>query len=215
MVPQKLFALDCVFQNFYYDFTSLIGLTKDYGNVVITGSTFNGFSNWGSIIRDTREYPSLDYTNYLIITSGQITSYRDSMFSINQVQNKFFVEPSSYWTSSSWSSISISSCTFTNFNYLKTGGSTYHLMSSTSNMLYQGIILNLVNFYGTVALNGNTFSEVTFKYNNWEEIYNADTTTTSSIWGTGTIAQIKALVFIFILIKHLIYKSPIYINSKW
>ena len=188
---------NCVFQNFYYDFTSLIGLTKDYGNVVITGSTFNGFSNWGSIIRDTREYPSLDYTNYLIITSGLITSYRDSMFSINQVQNKFFVEPSSYWTSSSWSSISISSCTFTNFNYLKTGGSTYHLMSSTSNMLYQGIILNLVNFYGTVALNKNTFSEVTFKYNNWEEIYNTGTTTTTSnIWGTGSTAQIKALIFI-------------------
>ena len=188
---------NCVFQNFFFDFTSLIGLTKDHGNVLITRSNFDRFSNWGSIIRDTREFPSLNDLNTFEYYFDQATVFRESMFSINQVKNKFFIEPSSYWTSSLWSSISISSCTFTNFNYLKAGGSTYHLTTPTSNMLNQGIILSLVNFYGTVALNGNTFSGVTFKYNNWEEINSADLNVNSNnIWGYGTTAQIKALIWL-------------------
>ena len=188
---------NCVFQNFYYDFTSLIGLTKDYGNVVITGCTFDKFSNWGSIIRDTREFPSLNYIDTSKVNLNTATTYRESFASMNQIQNKYFIEPTSSWISSSCSSISISSSTFSNFNYLKTGGKTYHQISSTSNMLNQGIILNLINFYGTVSLNGNTFNGVTFKYNNWEEIYNSGTTLdTSNIWGTLEISQIKTLVFI-------------------
>ena len=188
---------NCVFQNFFFDFTSLIGLTKDHGNVLITRSNFDRFSNWGSIIRDTREFPSFNDLNTVEYYFDQATVFRESMFSINQVQSKLFVEPSSYWTSSSWSSISISSCTFTNFNYFKTGGNTYHMMQSTSTMLYQGIIMNLANFYGAVTLNGNTFSGVTFKYNNWEEINFPDSIIDpNNIWRYGTTAQIKALIYI-------------------
>ena len=54
----------------------LIGLINGHGKVLITESTFDGFSNWGSIIRDTRELPSLDYTKSQGIIS---VSYRDSM----------------------------------------------------------------------------------------------------------------------------------------
>ena len=107
-----------VFQNFFYDFTSLIGLTKDYGNVVVTGSAFDKFSNWGSIIRDTREYPSLDYTSSSTLSQAALT-YRNSMFAINQLKSKYFIEPSTFCTSQLWSSISISYSTFSNFNYIK------------------------------------------------------------------------------------------------
>ena len=183
-----------VFQNFFYDFTSLIGLTKDYGNVVVTGSTFDKFSNWGSIIRDTREYPSLDYISSSTSSQAAIT-YRDSMFTINQLKNKYFVEPSTYCTSQSWSSISISSSTFTNFNYLKSGGHTYHKVSSSSNMGFQGIIMNLINFYGNVAVYNNSFLSLQFKYNNWEETSNVATTLdANNIWGTPSISQQKSIM---------------------
>ena len=185
-----------VFQNFFYDFTSFIGLTKGHGKIIITGTTFDKFSNWGSIIRDTREFPTLDYTQSSLDSNAKIT-YRDSIFGINQSQNKYFIEPSTPWTSGSWSSISISSSTFSNFNYLKSGGKTYHQISSSSTMLYQGIILCLANFYGTIAMNGNIFTGVTFKYDNWEEKYNTGTTLDSSnIWGTASVSQIKTLIYI-------------------
>ena len=184
-----------VFQNFFYDFTSFIGLTKDHGKVIVTGSTFDKFSNWGSIIRDTREYPTLDYLS-TTSTQSKLT-YRDSMFAINLIKVKYFVEPTTSWISSSWSSISISLSTFTNFNYLKVGGHTYHIVSSTSKMAFQGIILNLIYFYGNVAINKNSFSGLKFKYNNWEEQQNSGTTLdTNNIWGTPTVTQQKSALII-------------------
>ena len=181
------------FQNFFYDFTSFIGLINGHGKISITGSTFDRFSNWGSIIRDTRELPNLDYTK---TTTAMTVSYRDSMNSINVLQNKYYVMPTS-WANPSWASILIQTSTFTNFNYMKSGGKTYHKVSSTSKMINQGIILNLNNFYGNIVLKSNTFSGLTFKYNNWEEIYNTGSSfEQDNIWGSPTILQAKALIYI-------------------
>ena len=36
---------NCKFQHFFYDFTTLIGLTEGHGKVVITDTTFEKFSN--------------------------------------------------------------------------------------------------------------------------------------------------------------------------
>ena len=182
------------FQNFFYDFTSFIGLINGHGKISITGSTFDRFSNWGSIIRDTRELPNLDYTKPT--TASMIVSYRDSMNSINVLQNKYYVMPTS-WANPSWASILIQTSTFTNFNYMKSGGKTYHKVSSTSKMMNQGIILNLNNFYGNIVLKSNTFSGLKFKYKNWEEIYNTGTQfDQDNIWGEPKILQAKALIYI-------------------
>ena len=131
----------------------------------ITGTTFDKFSNWGSIIRDTREFPTLDYLS-AATSSGAALTYRDSMFTMNQLQTKYFVGPSSSCTSTTCSSISLSLSTFTNFNYLKSGGHTYHKVNSISKMGTQGIIIDLSNFYGNVAINDNSFTELKFKYDN-------------------------------------------------
>ena len=178
-----------VFQNYFYDFASFIGLTKGHGKVIVTGTTFDKFSNWGSIIRDTREFPTLDYTQSSLDSNAKIT-YRDSIFGINQSQNKYFIEPSTSWTSASWSSISISSSTFSNFNYLKSGGHTYHKVSKTSEMIFQGIILNLINFCGNVAVYNNSFSELKFKYDDWEDVYISQSTYDDyNIWGSALYSQ--------------------------
>ena len=159
-----------VFQNFFYDFTSLIGLTKDYGKVVVTGSTFDKFSNWGSIIRDTRESPSLNYISSSTSSQAAIT-YRDSMFALNQLLNKYFIEPSSSCYDQSWSSISISASTFTNFNYLKSGGHTYHKVAMSPNMGLQGIILNLVKFFGIYIIKIQVNLSLLFTSQNLKQIF--------------------------------------------
>ena len=56
-------------------------------------------SNCGSIIRDTREYPTLDYTNSIGTDPNTIITYRESIAGINQYQSKFFVAPSISCTS--------------------------------------------------------------------------------------------------------------------
>ena len=183
----------CNFKNFFYDFTSLIGLINGHGKVIITGSTFDSFSNWGSIIRDTQELPSLDYTKSQGI---ETTSYRQSMNSINILKNKYYVKPTTC-TSTSCASIQIDTSTFTNFNLMKSGSKTYHQVSSTSKMMFQGIILNLSNFYGNIVVKGNTFTGLKFKYNNWEEVYNSGTTYDSdNIWGSPIILQAKTLIYV-------------------
>ena len=183
----------CIFKNFFYDFTSLIGLINGHGKVLITGSNFDSFSNWGSIIRDTQELPSLDYTQSQGIKT---TFYRQSMNSINILQNKYYVKPTAC-ISTSCASIQIDTSTFTNFNFMKSGGMTYHQVSSTSKMMYQGIILNLSNFYGNIVVKGNTFTGLKFKYNNWEEVYNSGTSYDSdNIWGSLTILQAKSLIYV-------------------
>lgn len=64
-------------------------------------------------------------------------------------------------------------------------------------MKYQGVILNLHDFYGTVVVKGNTFSKVTFKYNNCEEVYNSPLEYDSSnLWGTPSVLQAKTLIYI-------------------
>ena len=183
----------CYFKNFFYDFTSLIGLINGHGKVQITGSTFDSFSNWGSIIRDTRELPLLDYTKSQGITT---LSYRDSMNSINILQNKYYAKPT-VCVSTLCASIKIDTSTFTNFSFMKSGGKTYHQVSSTSKMMFQGIILNLRNFYGDIVVKNSTFTGLKFKYNNWEEVYNSGTTYDSdNIWGSPTILQAKTLIYV-------------------
>ena len=158
---------DCTFQNFFYDFSSFIGLVNGHGHVVASGSTFARFSNCGSIIRDTREYPALDYTDTGLSASAKLY-YRASMVTSNILQSKFFIEPSSPWKTSSWSSIKIEGCTFSNFNSMKTESKFIPYILTGSNMVQQGKILSLQNFYGNVVLKGNTFTGVVFKWQKWE-----------------------------------------------
>ena len=129
-----------VFQNFFYSFNSFVGLLNGHGKVSIIGSTFIKFSNWGSIIRDTAEYPSnLDY-NKSGLNSSIATTFRDTMFTSDLIQNKLYVLPTISCRDKTWASIKVESSTFQNFNYMKLGGQTYHKVSLNSNMRFQGII---------------------------------------------------------------------------
>ena len=194
----SLNILNWEFQNYFYDFTSFIGLIKGHGKIFINNTIFDKFSNWGSIIRDTRELPSLDYTGTGTTNSQILITNRNSFFTINQLQNKYLITPSYPWTNSSWSSIQISYSTFTNFNFYKTGGFTYHKVDKNSSMKYQGIILNLLNFYGNIVLNNNIYSGLVFKYNNWEEVYNSPEyqTNSFSIFGSPSVLQVKTLIYL-------------------
>ena len=185
------------FQHFFYDFTSFIGLNNGHGHVVVTGSKFDKFSNCGSIIRDTRNYPILDYSDPYLdsVTSA---SYRSSSFSTYLSQNKRLHQPIEACTTTTWSSIKISRSTFMNFNYMKNAEKAYHKLERSNKMVYQGIILNLVNFYGPVVVNNNTFSSLQFKYKSCEDIYSNNTVLDyDSIWGYyESILQAKTLIYI-------------------
>ena len=83
---------DCEFVNFYYDFTSFILLNNGHGHVEISGSKFDKFSNCGSIIRDTREFPKLDYEFADSMDTSELLSFRSSTQSIDVTQDKFYME---------------------------------------------------------------------------------------------------------------------------
>ena len=192
----SLNIINWAFQNYFYDYTSFIGLANGHGNIFITNSTFDKFSNWGSIVRDTQEFPSLDYIGSSAANSQVLLTNRDSYFSIYQMQNKYPIQPSYSCTNSSWASLQISNWTFTNFNFMKTSGKTYHKVSQDSKMKYQGIILNLSNFYGNIVLSGNRFLSLTFKYENCEEVYNPSSQDSNSIFGTPSVLQVKSLIYL-------------------
>lgn len=161
-VPGTLTIQNSIFRNFLYDFTSLIGLNDGNGHIVITNSTFEKFSNWGSIIRDTRELPTLAYgsTSY----SRDIRFFfRASTIPIKMLKSKYLGVAKSTWVSSVCSSITISGSTFSDFNYLKNEITYNPNILQTSSMTHQGVILDLINFYGPVTLTSNTLS-VKFKY---------------------------------------------------
>ena len=155
----------CEFQNFFYDFTSLVGLNNGHGHISITGSTFARFSNCGSIIRDTREYTSVDYTDSPFNgVKFIVNSLRSSTYSSDVTKNKGIIETSNACTDASCTSITISECTFTDFNYLKPEGTELDYVKHDSKMKHRGIILDLDQYYGNVAIHDNTFDRLTFKY---------------------------------------------------
>jgi hypothetical protein len=143
----------------------LIGINNGNGHVIVTGTTFDKFSNCGSVIRDTRELPDLPYGD-TDQDADDIVFMRQSQKSMNVLKNKYFGTTMSTCTSTTCSSISISTSTFSNFNYLKSTISYNPQVISSSNMAHQGIILDLINFYGDVSLAYNTFTDMKFKYDN-------------------------------------------------
>ena len=191
----ELIIEDWVFQNFFYDFTSFIGLANGHGRVKISGSTFKRFSNWGSIIRDKRELPVLDYTNKnSAIPSVTRNEYRATMVASNILRNKYFVYPSSECTDSNWASIVIKDSTFKDFNFLKPSIAYVPKISLSSEMRYQGIILNLEEFFGPVSVKGNTFDGLTFKFVNWEIREQQNDNSQGTLGGDAS--QTKALIYI-------------------
>ena len=203
------------FQNFFYDFNSLIKLNNGHGKITIISSTFDKFSNCGSIIRDTIEYPKNINYIYAGSQSSKSITYRDSIFTSNLFQNKYNVNPSNPWLSNSWAMISISSSTFQNFNYMKTGGQTYHKVDINSKMKYQGLIINLNDFFGPVAFYSNHIINMRFSYTNWEEVYNnASQIDPANIWGNPSILQAKSLIYINVKLSDIEIYSNIFSNCN-
>ena len=192
----KLTIENWEFHHFFYDFTSLIGLANGYGHVVIKGSTFTKFSNCGSIIRDEREFPDINYMSPGVNTNSE-GPYRSSMVLSKVLQTKWYTVPSSPCLSSEWASIKIEDCSFSDFNYLKSNVKEIPNVLPTSKMKKQGIIVNLSNYYGTVSLKGNNFNQLRFKFENCE-IRNAGMTSTSNIYEVNpqftSVYQGKTLV---------------------
>ena len=201
--PGTLTIQDSVFENFFYDFNSLIGLNGYNGHIVITGTTFDKFSNWGSIIRDSWQKPVLDYgnTNYAI---EQRMFMRASEISLKLLSDKFFGTPKSYCSSATCSSISISTSTFSNFNYMKTSTSVNpQILGASNSMNHQGSVIDLEKYFGPVTLHQNTFTEMKFKYSSCEAGQNIDSSTEFNIYNTSlnnvyiaSAYQLKTLVHI-------------------
>ena len=154
----------CIFKNFYYDFTSLISPVKGHGHINVVDSIFEGFSNCGSIIRDTREFPIVPG----FYKDNQVSSLikRGAEITIDNYE-KCFISPSSQCVSTSCASISVTNCSFSKFNHLKGDQEEVYNVSPSSNMRHYGIIFDLKNYYGTVTIKDNTFDSISMKFENW------------------------------------------------
>jgi hypothetical protein len=206
------------FQNFFYDFTSLIGLTEGHGKVSIIDTTFNKFSNWASIIRDTREYPSTSKQDHPNI---QENTLRGTIASVNILQDDFYIKPNTACTSTICkpslllntiikllinllfyclgASITIQGWTFSNFNYMKSASTAMPRVGYTNKMHYQGLILNLVSFYGNIKLKSNTFTSLQFKFSNCNILDTAPSYNSSTLWTKTEAYQVKSLIYVNLL----------------
>ena len=59
----------------------------------------------------------------------------------------------------------------------------------------QGIILNLVNFYGTIMIKNNTFNSLQFKFQNCGIVNINDTNYSSYLWNIVDVMQGKTLFY--------------------
>ena len=183
----------CTFQNFFHDFTSLIGLTEGHGQVAITDTTFIRFSNCGSIVRDTRDYPIVDRLNASInLLDIQI---RSSRAAVEQLKDEFYIKPSSKWMDKACASIKIIGCTFSDFNFLKSSQEILILVGYISAMKYQGLILNLSDFNGQVTLKDNIFDSLQFKFAHCSIRDQNYTSDYSNLWSLNEAYQLKSLIF--------------------
>jgi hypothetical protein len=190
----------CTFQHFFYDFTSFIGLANGHGNVVIKSSTFDKFSNWGSIIRDSREYAKIDLSTVIDFQYIYSSYFKSSKYSSYILENLYRVVPENPWEDSTWASIIIDSSTFSNFNYLKIeSDASYFALGQNNEMRYRGVILNIKSFFGPIILSGNTFTRISFKYSSWEDIYRTQSDNTQFLWQENNAVQIKSLIFIEVI----------------
>lgn len=92
-------------------------------------------------------------------------------------------------------SIEISSCTFTNFNYLKSTILHYQfLIDKTSVMKYQGLILSMTSFPGEILINGNTFENLRFKYPSCHISHIVNQAIYFTTTWNGNVHQVKTLI---------------------
>ena len=197
-----LIITSCEFKNFFYDFTSFIGLNNGHGFVDISDTTFDKFSNCGSIIRDSRFTPSLDYDNEDLEDYNNILmSYRSSMYSYEINQNRHLITTSTACEDKDCSKIEISGSTFSNFNYLKDSGNTAVFVGQSNPMRQQGLIFNLDSFYGKVHFYDNTIDSLKFKYGACEEYYNDEVTFDGDeMWDDNRdVLQAKGLIYMNVL----------------
>lgn len=151
------------FRNFFYDISSLIGLANGHGHTVITNSNFDKFSNWASIIGNNRELVD----DLIRASSGDasLQTFRSSYLSASALKT-YYVEPAFPCTDTLCASIEIVGWSFSNFNYLKSLTTQIHVTPIVKQMRYQGMILNLKDFGGSVVVKNNNFNELQFQYNN-------------------------------------------------
>ena len=182
---------NCEFVNFFHDYTSLVGLEQGYGKVEIIDCSFKKFSNWASIIRDTKDYPE---TNRIIKPheNAEDMLIRAARTSILLQQADDIPVTC---TSSDCASILINGCSFTEFNYLKKVLPDYqNLYMSDSVMKYQGIILSMAAFYGEISVRNSLFTDIKFKYPHCNPANHTTLGIESSPWNTQVVQQAKTLL---------------------
>ena len=111
------------------------------------------------------------------------------------VRQQLFLRPNIPCQNSTCSSISIRSSKFTNFNHLKPTQYSVSNVNSISEMRMQGIILNLVNFYGDIMIKGNTFDSLQFKFENCGIANYNSTDYSNYVWNQSDVAQGKTLFY--------------------
>jgi len=187
---------NCEFENFFYEFTSFIGLANGHGHTNIQNSIFKKFSNWGSIIRDQHEVRNLDYSS----TDDEImqAQYRSSMMG-TQASIKRNVElPSQACVSTTCTIIKIADSEFSDFNYLKSELLYLPKVVKSSKMASLGVILDLQDYCGRVTFDNNKVYSVQFNFKDWN-IRNNDT---YSDWRMNSsdehqkVTQLKAAIYI-------------------
>lgn len=142
----------------------MIAPANGHGHIAISGTTFDQFSNCGSIIRDTIQEPTM--SEYY--TDSEDATNRQRMSQIYFEHDSYsFITPSTACIDTTCASILIDGCYFSNFNHLKPDMTEMNTVSTDSEaMRHYGLILDLKNFYGTVKIKDSTFDQISMKFEN-------------------------------------------------
>eukprot|EP00347_Sterkiella_histriomuscorum_P002765 403366887 len=198
------------FRNFYYDFNSLIELNSYGGNVEITNSVFQSFSQCGSIIRNYKKI--LSYDSYSTSSANEVQSYqyRNNLLQ-NQIYN--FIDSEETLTFNPFNqscslinsdknpcfSISIKNTIFKQMYHFEQQQITPIKVNSNYGLVHHGKILNLDNFRGNVIIEDSSFLNNQQNFIDCsiaESIYNKESQSATTIFGTKDKFQMRHLISI-------------------
>ena len=106
--------------------------------------------------------------------------------------NKSFVHPSSSCQSTSCASILVRNSNFSSFNHLKDTQTRHNSVSFTSNMRHYGIIFDLKQYRGVVAIKNNTFNSISMKY---QTCALSESQSPHYLFGDSDVTQNKVLMY--------------------
>ncbi|CDW75099.1 UNKNOWN [Stylonychia lemnae] len=203
--------INCIFENFIYDFNSFIEINNKVGYITITNSQFINFNTCGSIVRNKKVYfnrtditPNSFENAYLFRTNN--FQYQASMTLENELAPYYPFGITICNLTNPFSrpclNLIIQGSSFRNFGFLKVKRTSPLWVDPKYKMQFNGMIVDLEEFKGHIQILNNSFKDNHVKYQTCDvgrQIKNMDKSQfvdNFPSYGNKSVIQLKSLISI-------------------